>query len=372
MIKKLNFLILIHWMLLSIAIQSSAPLIRGQELYDLSDIKKQIKNIQFEEMLFDVFVDANKQETFQRRGILVRRPDALGTVIICHGYLGCKRDAIALKHLFPMYNVFSFDFRAHGDDRQGQVSTIGRDEAFDVIGAVQVVKSDDQMRNKPVIVFGYSMGAVSAIQAQALDETLFDAMILDCPYDSTHEAMNRGLNEKMQITIFGQKFTIPGKQFLLDHMYDESAQAITNFLFKAITKLDSNKVATKFVKVEPVNSIKSINVPCFFIHCVNDKKVPVQAVMNVYKNKPGFKRFWLTDGKGHFGSYQHNPEMYWYKVNKFLTKLHELDTNSRTQEKISDQSVVGLTKKGVEHEAKNMVFNNNVITSGVASSVLYY
>lgn len=325
--------------MLSAAIYPYTLLVDSSKLLNLSDVKQQIKKIQFEEVSFNVFTDETKTKTFQRRGVLVRRPDALGTVIICHGYLGCKRDAIALKHLFPLYNVFSFDFRAHGDDRDGQFSTIGRDEAFDVIGAVKFVKSDEQMRDKPVIAFGYSMGAVSAIQAQAMDETLFNAMILDCPYDSTHDAMSRGLEEKMSITIFGQKYKIPGKQFLLDHMYDESAQVITNFLFKAITKLDSNKVSTKFVRVEPVKSVRKVNVPCFFIHCVNDKKVPVDAVMSVYENKPGFKRLWITQGKGHFGSYQHHPEMYWYKVNKFLTKLGEKELANRVQEKICDQSI---------------------------------
>ncbi len=337
MIKKINCLLFIHLLLQATMMQASVQLIDGQHMRNLQHIKKQIENIQFEDILLDVFADATKTKTIQRRGILVRRSSALGTVVMCHGYLGCKRDSIALKHLFPMYNVLAFDFRAHGEDRQGQVSTIGRDEAFDVMSAAQFVKSDEQMRNQPIIAYGFSMGAVSAIQAQSLDDTLFDAMILDCPYDSTDDAMGRGLSEKMQMTLFGKKITIPGKQFLLNHMYDESAQTITNIMFQAITKLDSNKVATKFVKVTPVESVKNITVPCYFIHCVHDKKVPVQAVMSLYENKPGFKRLWLTDGKGHFGSYQNNPELYWYKINKFVTKLHQQDIATRLQERIYDE-----------------------------------
>jgi pimeloyl-ACP methyl ester carboxylesterase len=357
MIKKINFFVLIHWMFVITTVQAWAPLIDSQSLYNLTTVKQQIKNIQFEDIVFDAFVDATKTETLQRRGILVRKNYALGTVVICHGYLGCKRDALALKHLFPMYNVLTFDFRAHGDDRQGQVSTIGRDEAFDVIGAVHLVKADPTMRDKPIIAFGFSMGAVSAIQAQSIDETLFDAMILDCPFDSTDDAMRRGLEEKMQITLFGKKFTIPGKQFLLDHMYDDSAQAVTQFLFQAITKLDGKAIATKFVRVRPVDSIKKITVPCFFIHCENDKKVPIYAVEQLYKNKPGFKRLWITQGKWHFGSYLNNPELYWYKVNKFLTKLHQQDITDREQEKVCDQRTkVTITNSTItisNNEAKN-------------------
>lgn len=371
MIKNRIFSVIIYWMLIVTTVSACAPLIDVQGLYNLAAVKEQIQNIQFEDIVFDSFVDATKKETLQRRGILVRRNHALGTVVICHGYLGCKKDSLALKHLFPLYNVLVFDFRAHGDDRQGQVSTIGRDEAFDVMAAVQIVKNDPIMSKKPIIGFGFSMGAVSAIQAQSMDNTLFDAMILDCPYDSTDDAMSRGLEEKMQMTIFGKKFTIPGRQFLLDHMYDDSAQAVTSFLFKAITKLDSNAVETKFVQVRPIDSIKNITVPCFFIHCENDKKVPIHAVEQMYKNKPGFKRLWITQGKWHFGSYHNNPELYWYKVNKFLTKLHQHDISTREQEKVCDRRTKVTISNGTiavdtDSVKKNPVAVRNFIKNDAA------
>jgi len=101
--------------------------------------------------------------------------------------------------------------------------------------------------------------------------------------------------------------------------------------------LDCNKVSTKFVRVTPVESIKKVTVPCFFIHCENDAKVPILAVEKIYENKPGFKRLWITQGKRHFGSYLYNPELYWYKINKFLAKWQDRDIDSREQEKVCDQ-----------------------------------
>jgi len=369
MIKKIHFfLCIIHGLFIGTVVQAFTPLgnIDLQGFEDLSVIKQQVQNVKFEDVIFDAFVDGSKTATLQRRGILVRRSYALGTVLICHGYLGCKRDAIAFKHLFPLYNVMSFDFRAHGDDREGQVSTIGRDEAFDVIGAVQLIKADPLMRDKPVIVFGYSMGAVSAINAQAMDQTLFDAMILDCPYDSTDAAMKRGLDEHMHVTLFGKKIMLPGKQFILDHMYDETAQVITNFLFRSIVKLDCNKVTTKFVRVTPVESVKKITVPCFFIHCENDKKVPIHAVEQLYNNKPGFKRLWITKGKQHFGSYLHNPELYWYKVNKFLTKLHQDDIQARQQAKIRDERTQVTISNAKPLQMQDLIKNGEPFVAVVA------
>ncbi len=360
MINRRGFFISIYCIFMVTIAQAFTPLIDVQGFHDLPTVKKNIQSMQTEDIVFDAFTDATKQTTHQRGGVLVRRKNSIGTVVMCHGYLGCKRDSLALKHLFPKYNVLVFDFRAHGEDRDGQVSTIGRDEAFDVIAAVQTVKDDPVMGDKPIIAFGYSMGAVSAIQAQSIDGTLFDAMILDCPYDSTDDAMRRGLEAKMQFSFFGWKFAIPGSQFLLDHMYDESAQIITNFLFQAITKLDGKAIATKFVQVRPVDAIKKITVPCFFIHCENDKKVPIHAVEKLYENKPGFKRLWITKGKWHFGSYHNHPELYWYKVNKFLTKLHLRELHERDQGKVCDQRTKVVVDKGKVTVVSEQVQNKRI------------
>lgn len=317
-------------------LQADITVCDGVDFIHLDRIKKHLKNSVVQDISFPVFADFEKKETFNRPGILVRKKNALGTVVLCHGYLGSQHESMTYKHLFPCYNVLGFDFRAHGNHRTKHPSTIGGDEVLDIFGAVKYIKADPTLANKPVFVFGYSMGAVAAIEAQALDNSLFDAMILDCPYDSTDAAMDRGLKEKMTFSLFGLKFTIPGRQFIIDHMYDWYVQPLTNLLFQSITRLDSNKVATKFVRVSPVESIKKVTVPCLFIHCHNDKKVPVSAVQAIYHNKPGFKRLWITKGQRHFGSYPHDPELYWYKVNKFLTKLQQQDITKRDQERICD------------------------------------
>lgn len=327
--------------------QSGFPLIHHDDAIDLAKVKQQLAEIKHETVLFDVDQDQLSDKKFQRKGILVRRENAIGTILICHGYLGCKRDAIGLKHLFPLYNVMVFDFRAHGELTDGQLSTIGRDEALDVMGAAKFIKSDPAMQNKPVMVFGYSMGAVASIEAQSQDETLFDAMILDCPFDSTDNSMRRGLDEQMKISVFGKEMNLPGKELYLKNMYNESgiAQFITSILFKQITNLDSKQVETKFVRVSPIDSIKKVTVPCLFIHCENDKKVPVAAVEGLYENKPGFKQLWITPGKKHFGSYNDHPEKYWYRVNKFLQTIATDKIDQVAQERIYDDRTTNFENK---------------------------
>ena len=104
-----------------------------------------------------------------RYGRLVYYPNAKATILICHGFMCDKFDVRFLRHMFPQgkFNFMTFDFRAHGEHCEGQRCTFGRDEALDVIAAGQFIKNHPYLKDKPVIVYGFSMGAVAAIEAQS-------------------------------------------------------------------------------------------------------------------------------------------------------------------------------------------------------------
>ena len=339
MLKLARFYFILHFLTNSLFGWSSVLGI-DPSYEDLNYVKSQIQNMKIDKVVFDSFEDAKLMRKIQRKGLLIRRENPIGTVLVCHGYLSNKHDAIYFKHLFPRFNVMSFDFRAHGENSQGQFSTVGRDEAFDVMGAVQFIKSDPSMKTMPLIAYGFSMGAVAAIEAQSQDSSLFDAMILDCPYDSTDDGMRRGLQEKMNINILGRKVDLPGTEFIVSNMYNENYQSFARLIFQMVTGLNPHKVPTRFVRVEPVNSVKHISCPCFFIHCESDQKIPVKAVQRLYTNTPGFKRLWITKGRKHFGSYIDHPEMYWYMVNKFIKKVFDGNLDQRTGSKIYDDRAI--------------------------------
>src|SRR3990172_2398269 len=104
-----------------------------------------------------------------RRGILVKKPDARATILICHGFMCNKFDMGFLRPLlFNRFNVLMFDFRAHGEHIEPHhCCTFGKDEALDVAGAISYIRSRDDLKELPLIAYGFSMGAVAAIQAQA-------------------------------------------------------------------------------------------------------------------------------------------------------------------------------------------------------------
>ncbi len=277
----------------------------------------------------------------KRNGLLYLNPKAQATILICHGFMCDKFDIGFLrKTVFPNYHVMVFDFRAHGehvDDEQ--CCTFGRDEALDVKGAVDYLKSRADLKDMPRIGYGFSMGAVAAIQAQAADASLFAAMILDCPFDTSKNMIKQSI-EKLTLTLFGYTFELPGKKLLEKFAFNPYVQAFLKTLLKTVAQLDATATNTYIYPLKPVDSIKNVSIPCYFIHCRNDEKVSVTAARALFKNAQGYKRLWITNGRRHFDSVFYNPEKYIYKVNSFIKSILNETLYDKVQAKVYSDEVI--------------------------------
>lgn len=264
-------------------------------------------------------IAVDSPETMERDGVLIRYPNAVGTILICHGFMCDKFDVGFLRHLFPkrQYNIMVFDFRAHGEGRDGQLCTFGKDEALDVNAAAQFLRNHPDLKDKPLFAYGFSMGAVAAIEAQAKTPNLFDAMILDCPFDSSKTLIRKGLSN-MRINIFGYEMDIPGRSTLEKYAFHPYVQLFLKTFLKAISKMDTKNVSTNFSLVSPAKSVRNITVPCLLIHCKNDELVSVDAITKIFERANGYKMLWLTEGRRHFDSLFFSPERYARKLKLFL------------------------------------------------------
>lgn len=275
-------------------------------------------------------------EVIERKGVIAKRPGAKATILICHGYMCSKDDTALFRLIFPHYNVMTFDFRAHGEKvKEHHCCTFGRDEMYDVISAVDVIKSDPDLKKLPLIAYGFSMGAVAAIQAQAENATLFDAMILDCPYDKSENVIKQALNNA-KINLFGYSFHLPGRSVLEKYAFHPYVQSFLKGVLKTVANLDSSGANIRIYPVNPSDSIKKVKIPCLFIHCRNDEKVPVEGIRLVYENAQGFKRLWVTNGRRHFDSFFYNPEKYMYRINKFVASILNNKIIHKIQAKVKE------------------------------------
>jgi len=291
-----------------------------------------------EHVVFAVQKNDVSPEQLRRPGILILRPKARATILMCHGF-GCdKRDIAFLRIMFPEYNIMTFDFRAHGAYCEGQYCTLGKEEAFDVVGAAQFLKQYDKTKNQPVMLYGFSMGAVAAIEAQAKNPSLFKGMVLDCPFDSVQSLIRRGLDQ-LKITVFGYEIPIPGKSLLEKGAFNQYTQPLVQALLKIFAGFDAKRTSVAAHHVHPEESIKKITVPCFFIHCKNDEKVPVAAIKTVFNNAgTDHKQLWITGGRRHFDSFFHEPDRYIRKVQKFFKRVLAQAYTELSKDKVIDDS----------------------------------
>lgn len=273
-----------------------------------------------ENVTFYAQKEKGSKEYNARKGYLAIKPGAKATILVMHGYTSNKEDANALRLLFPDYNVMVFDFRAHGEDTEGQYSTLGADEVHDIFAAVDYLKNREDLKDVPIIAYGFSMGAATGIEAQSQRPDMFLASVFDCPFDKTENILKRGL-DKLKIKVFGYEFDIPGRGFLEQHAFSPYVQPVLQFMFKRFAKMDATQINTFMKPISPMESVKKIEVPVFLIGCAADKTVPVASVRQIYENAPGTKRLWVTKGVRHYGSMFDNPETYKRLITDFINQV---------------------------------------------------
>lgn len=279
---------------------------------------------------------AQSQQRIERPAILVRYPQAKGTILICHGFMCDKFDIGFLRNIFKSgeYNVMTFDFRAHGEKVESQCCTLGRDEAYDVIAAARFLKEHPALQGIPLLAYAFSMGAVAAIEAQAKDP-LFTGMVLDCPFNSSEKVIQHNIGN-IKYSLFGYEFEIPGKTILQKYALHPYIQSFVKTVLRTVSRMDTKNINTHVCHVLPVESIKKVQVPCYFIHCKNDEMVPLTALKEVYNGAQGFKKLWVTNGRRHYDSYFYNPEKYTYNVRTFINQVIAGDLQGTSGEILED------------------------------------
>jgi hypothetical protein len=290
----------------------------GNRLHENTFVKYAREDVQ--NVTFYAQHSAESSKGIARKGIVFRKPGARATVLICHGFMCDKTDVRFLRMIFSNYNVMIFDFRAHGECPSEQCCTFGCNEVYDIKAAAGFIKSDNELGKLPLVAYGFSMGAVSSINAQSQDEKLFDCAIWDCPFDSTEGVIARSI-ENLKITLFGYTFPLPGRAFLKKYAYNSYVQALLKGLLKTVAQADASAINTYMMPLDTVKAVEKVSIPAFFITCRKDDKAPPEVVRKVYNAATGYKRFWITNGRRHFDSFFHNPEKYAYKINGFIEKF---------------------------------------------------
>lgn len=106
--------------------------------------------------------------------------DHKGTVIIYHGHGSCRSALLPEANAFLRmgYNVFTIDFRAHGNS-EGEQSLVGMKESADVKAAYDYVQKHGE---KNIVLFGVSMGGAAVTKAINDYDLKPTKVILEMPF----------------------------------------------------------------------------------------------------------------------------------------------------------------------------------------------
>ena len=242
-------------------------------------------DINYENVSFQTEDDLTLQGWFVRSA---ERSDQ--AIIITHGYPANKSDVLGWgKFLQEKYNLFYFDFRAHGKS-QGNTATFGYHEQKDIAAAINYLKTRDEINPNRIGVMGFSMGGVTGLlsAAQGLE---IKAVVADSPYASLSAMVNE---------------VFRGYSFLKWPFVE-----LTRLWAKWILKFDFNEISLE-------QKANQISTPVLLIHAQNDPVIPSSNSQTIYDNLAGPKEIWLTDSSDHGANYYLFKEEYQTKVLDFF------------------------------------------------------
>jgi len=104
------------------------------------------------------------------------------TIILCHGYESSRSELLTLVSALQdhQYNVFVFDFAAHGAN--GGMTTFGYKEAEELRAAIDTLAARADLDPTSFGFWGYNLGAYAALREAETDKRV-RALVLDSVYD---------------------------------------------------------------------------------------------------------------------------------------------------------------------------------------------
>ena len=218
----------------------------------------------------------------------------LPTVIVCHGLGAGRSDFTELASGLSRggYNVLLFDFRGHGESDR-KASSFGYLEQNDLLGALRYVKRREDVDDKGIGVYGFSMGgAVAILVASKTDE--IKAIIADSSYTSLKEQGKR---------LFEGTF-LPSFLFFPPLVW----------MYEVFFHVDADEVS-------PVSAVGEISPKgVMVIGGEADEQMPSSDAMRLFADAREPKELWLIPGAVHGGTVYMSGDEYGKRVLRFLDR----------------------------------------------------
>jgi len=230
------------------------------------------------------------------KGWLVKPPHPLShapAIIICHGVGANKSDFTELAAALSKrgYIVLLFDFRAHGESG-GSRSSLGYHEQKDVIAALEFLKSRPEIDPKHVGIYGFSMGASTAILTAAKTGA-FSAVVADSAFTSLKDM------SRTAVTGF---YHLPSFPFL--------QLAVLGYDLYFQTSIEQIAPVAEIAKLSPN--------PILIIAGEGDTLIPAENGRKLFAAAKEPKELWIIPGADHGATLAAAGSRYEKRVGEFF------------------------------------------------------
>lgn len=229
------------------------------------------------------------------QGWYIPSEGATKTIVFSHGY-GANRE----ESWVPMYdlahyahslrfNVVMFDY-GFASKNNKDIATGGKKESQQLLGAISFAK---QKGAKEIVVWGFSMGAGTALQAGLVTKDV-DAMILDSTFLLEPDTLYHNIK---------QNIDLPRQPSL----------EIMELLFPVLNGTGLNQIPYSKVKSE------DYPFPVLFMHGTRDEKAPYPIAEELAANQTNpYSDSWIVEDSHHELLFREHPREYLRRVSAFL------------------------------------------------------
>ena len=231
----------------------------------------------------------------------IHRNSPKGVVVLFHGYADRKSSVLAEAGalLGEGWAPVLVDFRGSGGS-SGETTSIGFFEARDVSAAVEFTRS--RFPQKPLVIWGVSMGAAATLRAVGDLGTRADGLLLEAPFATLHSAV---------VNRF--------------HSLGLPALGIADLL----VFWGGEQQGFDGFKHNPVDYAGRVHAPTLLMLGSRDDRVLMSEGRAIYDALRGEKQFEIFDGLRHESLVRGRREQWVRVVHGFLSRFQSADHESR-------------------------------------------
>jgi alpha-beta hydrolase superfamily lysophospholipase len=217
-----------------------------------------------------------------------------GTVLLFPGNAGSKaKQLLAPAQVLHQlhYNTLLVDFRGVGGS-SGNATTLGAREAQDVLLAVQQAQRLNLQR--PLILYGVSMGSVAILRAIAHQKVRVDAVILELPFARMLDAV------RSRVRAIGLP-AFPTAELLV--FWGSVQHGFNGFAHN------------------PVVDARQVQCPALLLHGKRDPWTTVAEINQIFQNLRGVKQQVIFPKAGHHLLVTADKKLWEQSITEFLSKV---------------------------------------------------